>query len=89
MSSIQKTQSSAQSESKSAKKKKAKAEAAAPTPNASLESEADGRRPSDTNGADVSYESPYLKELHKYVCSVIIGRDSPIDSMSPSGTSAT
>ncbi len=70
MSTIQNIQPSAISESKSAKKKKAKAEAAAPTPPAPSESEAaGGRRPSDgaTNGADGSYESPYLKELHKYV----------------------
>lgn len=57
-------------ESKTAKKKKkAKAEAAAVTPAAPSESEAaGGRRASDgaTNDADGPYESPYLKELHKY-----------------------
>jgi hypothetical protein len=69
MSTIQNSQPSAHPESKSAKKKKAKAEAATPTPAAPSESEAaGGRRASDgaTNGADGSYESPYLKELHKY-----------------------
>ncbi len=70
MSTIQNTQPSAHPESKSAKKKKAKAEAAAPTPAVPSESEAGrGRRASDgaTNGGDGSYESPYLRELHKYV----------------------
>lgn len=68
MSTIQTTQLRNNSESKSAKKKKAKAEAAAPIPAVPSESEAaGGRRGSDgaTNGADGSYESPYLKELHK------------------------
>ncbi len=69
MSTIQNSQPSTHPESKSAKKKKAKAEAATPTPAAPSESEAaGGRRASDgaTNGADGSYVSPYLKELHKY-----------------------
>lgn len=58
------------SESKSAKKKKSKAEAAAKEPNAQFDSEAgNGHGSNDPvlNGADGTYESPYLKELYKYV----------------------
>lgn len=57
------------SESKSAKKKKSKAEAAAKESNAQFDSEAaNGHGPNDPvlNGADGTYESPYLKELYKY-----------------------
>ncbi|KAK4696601.1 hypothetical protein P7C71_g1352, partial [Lecanoromycetidae sp. Uapishka_2] len=70
MSSIQNNQISAHPESKSAKKKKAKAEAATPRPAAPSEPEAaGGRRASDvaSNGADGSYESPYLRELQKNI----------------------
>lgn len=60
----------AQPESKSAKKKKAKAEVSAK--GSSLPSDGDAgaaQPPADaaTNGADGAYESPYLKELYKYV----------------------
>ena len=57
-------------ESKSAKKKKAKAEAAAKdvTVQPSIESEAIKTNVENpTNGADGAYESPYMKELYKYV----------------------
>ena len=54
-------------ESKSAKKKKAKAEAAAKdnAPPASVES--DSTKPNAENTTDASYESPYMKELYKFV----------------------
>ena len=69
MSSIQTTNLAAQTESKSAKKKRAKAEAAAQSPVAA-EPESGGTQAgaeSTTNGADTSLESPYIKELHKYI----------------------
>lgn len=56
-------------ESKTAKKKKAKAEVAqSQPPPASTESEVGARRDSAdgaVNGADGTYESPYIKELQK------------------------
>ena len=60
----------AQVESKSAKKKKAKAEI--PNKDTSAPSDGDtggGQATTEgtTNGADGAYESPYLKELYKYV----------------------
>lgn len=60
----------AQPESKSAKKKKAKAETSAKA--LSVPSDGDGgaappAADTTTNGADGAYESPYLKELNKYV----------------------
>ncbi len=59
-------------ESKSAKKKKAKAEVAQSQqpPPASTESETGARHDNAdaaVNGADGSNESPYIKELQKYV----------------------
>ena len=60
-------------ESKSSKKKKAKAEIAqTQLPPASTESEAGARRDSADaaiNGTEGSNESPYIKELQKYVFS--------------------
>lgn len=61
-----------QPESKSAKKKKAKADVLAK--GSSVQSDGDtglGQASADvaTNGADGAYESPYLKELYKYVSS--------------------
>lgn len=56
-----------QPESKSAKKKKAKSEAAKQTiavPEAEATTPAAPVEPS-ANGADTTYESPYLKELYK------------------------
>ena len=70
MSTIQNTQPQSRPESKSAKKKKAKAEAPAQPSAATPEPDAAaGHTATDgtTNGADGAYESPYLKELYKYV----------------------
>lgn len=69
MSSIQSSQPQSHAESKTAKKKKAKAEAPAQTPAIVPDpGAAGGQTASDgaTNGPDGNYESPYLKELHKY-----------------------
>lgn len=57
-------------ESKTAKKKKAKAGAAAKETAVQPTVEADVSKSSvdlSTNGADASYESPYMKELYKCV----------------------
>ena len=58
-------------ESKSSKKKKNKAEPA-PQPSPPIaQGEAEGRRASfdeGANGHDGGSESPYVKELQKYVC---------------------
>lgn len=70
MSSTQISNASAPSESKSAKKKKAKVEALAPSALPSTDAETgNGSNHADVgvNGADSSYESPYIKELYKYV----------------------
>lgn len=59
-----------QPESRSAKKKKAKAEVAAKGSSVPSDGDAGATQPSadaTTNGADGTYESPYLKELYKYV----------------------
>jgi hypothetical protein len=59
-----------QQESKSAKKKKAKAEASAKGSSVPPDSDTGAVQPpmdAPTNGADGAYESPYLKELYKYV----------------------
>ena len=69
MSSIQTTNLGAQTESKSAKKKKAKAEAAAQSPvvaEPEIGSPHTGTE-AGTNGTDTSFESPYIKELYKYI----------------------
>ena len=69
MSSIQSSQTQPHAESKTAKKKKSKAEAPAQTPTIVPDpGTAGGQTASDgaTNGPDGNYESPYLKELHKY-----------------------
>lgn len=60
----------AQSESKSARKKKAKAEAPVQTTASPTEPQSGaGQTAVDgaATGADGSYESPYIKELYKYV----------------------
>lgn len=60
----------AQPESKSAKKKKAKAEVSAKASSVPSDGDAGAAPPAadaTTNGADSAYESPYLKELYKYV----------------------
>ena len=60
----------AQPESKSAKKKKAKAEISAKASSVPSDGDAGAPPPAadvTTNGADGAYESPYLKELYKYV----------------------
>lgn len=70
-------------ESKSAKKKKAKAEAAAKdtTVQPNLKTEATKSNDENTtNGADGSYESPYVKELHKWV-KVVIPKGCMTDDM--------
>lgn len=54
-------------ESKSAKKKKAKAEAAVETSAPSAPEVAQSNNPADSNNGDGSYESPYIKELYKWV----------------------
>lgn len=57
-------------ESKSAKKKKAKAEAAAKETTTQPNFEAENTKPTvenPTDGADGTYESPYMKELYKCV----------------------
>lgn len=57
-------------ESKTAMKKKAKAKAAAKDITAQPSIEAEGTKPNAdnaTNGTDGAYESPYMKELYKYV----------------------
>lgn len=60
----------AQQPSKSARKKKGKADAAAKGPSAPVDTEAGGDSPlaaeGTTNGADGTYESPYLKDLYRY-----------------------
>jgi hypothetical protein len=61
-----------QHESKSAKKKKAKAEVPVKGSSVPSDGDAGAGQPSanaPTNGADGGYESPYLKELYKYVLS--------------------
>ena len=68
MSTTQSSQPQPHPESKSAKKKKAKAEAPAQSSAATPEPDAaGGLNDGATNGADGAYESPYLKELYKYV----------------------
>lgn len=58
-----------QQESKSSKKKKAKAEVPAKLPSATSDGEtAQAVTDGHTNGGDAQYESPYIKELYKYVC---------------------
>lgn len=60
----------APTEPKSSKKKKAKAEATPQPAVPSTENEAaHGSNPAEgnANGADGTYESPYIKELYKYV----------------------
>ena len=57
-------------ESKSAKKKKAKAEGPAKEATAQPEVDAGATKSNvdgSTNGVDGAYESPYLKELYKYI----------------------
>ena len=69
MSSTQTSQPQPHPESKSAKKKKARAEPPAQTSAVVPEPDAvGGQTASDgaINGPDGVYESPYLKELHKY-----------------------
>lgn len=69
MASIQSSQPQSHAESKTAKKKKAKAEAPTQTPAIVPDpGAAGGQTASDgaANGPDGNYESPYLKELHKY-----------------------
>ncbi|KAL8717428.1 MAG: hypothetical protein Q9225_005327 [Loekoesia sp. 1 TL-2023] len=60
-------------ESKSAKKKKARAEAAARETTAQPSTESETTKPSvenPTDGADGTYESPYMKELYKSIRNV-------------------
>lgn len=70
MSTAQVSNPSAQSESKSARKKKAKAEVPVQTTASPTEPQSGaGQTALDgaATGADGSYESPYIKELYKYV----------------------
>ena len=94
MSAIQNNQSQPLSESKSAKKKKAKAEAEASArpPSAAAEQEAPAGQTTDAtpNGIDSTYESPYLKELYKYVIILYVARCIwPADPLIQLETSAT
>ena len=59
----------AQQPSKSARKKKGKADAPAKSPTAPVDTETGGGPAATegaTNGADGTYESPYLKDLYRY-----------------------
>lgn len=56
-------------QSSRARKKKAKSEAPTQSAPALPEAEAaSGSADAVTNGSDGAYESPYIKELYKYVC---------------------
>lgn len=76
MSDVQITTSSALSGSKSSRKKKVKGEAPLQASAPSTGPEAEAGQPTvdgSTSGADGSYESPYIKELYKYVGIYLFG----------------
>lgn len=77
MSTAQVSSSITHSESKSARKKKAKAEAPIQATASPIEPDLGiGQTTADgaVTGTDASYESPYIKELYKYVHDLLSSR---------------